>query len=218
MDIHYDQVCGTSVVLSQSAYVDQIVAEFQLSTWKTPETPMASHFLSDLETRSDPEIDNCLYRQIIGSLLFVGTRTRPDILCATSILSRFVSKPTEFLMRAAKRVVAYLNGTKEFGLMYKSASVASDEKLLLFCDSDFAGDKDRKSRTGYCCTLFGCLFEYCSRKQPNVTLSTAEAEYVSLSEVCKEAKYLQSLLNELQVVDGPLTVLSDSQAAMSWAN
>ncbi|KAF7112891.1 hypothetical protein RHSIM_RhsimUnG0182300 [Rhododendron simsii] len=63
-------------------------------------------------------VDNMLFKQIVGSLMYL-TATRPDIMHAVSVLSRYMERPTEFHLLAAKRVFRYLQGTKEFGLFYK---------------------------------------------------------------------------------------------------
>lgn len=95
----------------------------------------------------DPVIDSTEYRHIIGSLLYLSTRSRPDITTAVSILSQFVAKPTQHLLRCAKRVLVYLHHTHKYGLVYDKQ--AECNKMEAWVDADYAGDQsDRKSRSG----------------------------------------------------------------------
>ena len=66
---------------------------------------------------------------------------------AVSVISRYMECPIEIHLLATKRIIRYLQGTKEFGLFFKKG-----EKLDLFgfIDSDYVGDSDdRKSTSGY---------------------------------------------------------------------
>lgn len=81
-------------------------------------------------------------------------------------------------------------------------------------DADWGSDiTDRKSYTGYCFTLSGGLISWGSKKQKNVTLSSTEAEYVGISECCKEAIYLRSLQNEITGHIQCIVILNDNQSA-----
>ncbi|KFD49020.1 hypothetical protein M513_10068 [Trichuris suis] len=83
------------------------------------------------------------YRQLIGSLLYIATASRPDIALALGLLSRRVESPTEYDWKPIKRVLHYLAGTKDIKL-YLSAM--SKPVLQGYLDADWAGDKiDRKS-------------------------------------------------------------------------
>ncbi|KAK9715448.1 hypothetical protein RND81_06G165900 [Saponaria officinalis] len=78
--------------------------------------------------------------------------------------------PKEMHLQAAKRILRYLQGTKDCGLFYK---MGENSELVGFCDSDYAGDlDDRKSTTGYAFMLGSAAVSWCSKKQPVVTLST----------------------------------------------
>ncbi|KAL0318765.1 UNVERIFIED_CONTAM: Retrovirus-related Pol polyprotein from transposon RE1 [Sesamum angustifolium] len=92
------------------------------------------------------KVDGSMYRSLIGSLLYL-TATRPDIMFATSLLSRFMQSPSQVHYAAAKRILRYLRGTKDFGIWYKSTNNA---KLVGYTDSDWAGSvDDMKSTSGY---------------------------------------------------------------------
>ena len=126
----------------------------------------------------DPEgrkIDNTLYKQIVGSLMYL-TATRPDITHLVSLISRYMECPREMHLLAAKRIFRYLQGTVGFGLFYKKGEKTD---LVGFTDSDYAGDQDdRKCTSGYVFMIGSRAVLWSSKKQPIVTLSTTEAEFI----------------------------------------
>ena len=78
-------------------------------------------------------------------MLYLSTRTRPDIAYAVSSVARYCSQPTLQHWIAVKRIFRYLNGTLDYGLVYEPC----DKVMCGFSDADWAGDyDDRKSKTG----------------------------------------------------------------------
>jgi hypothetical protein len=114
-------------------------------------TPMVMNLKKMNEASSDSgEIDPHLYRQLIGSLMYL-VNTRPDICYAVSVLSQFMSQPRQTHWIAAKHVLRYLRGTVGYGLRYASGV---DMRLQGYADADWAGSAvDRKSTSGCCFTL-----------------------------------------------------------------
>ncbi|XP_020423899.1 uncharacterized protein LOC109950223 [Prunus persica] len=121
------------------------------------------------------KVDSTYFKQIVGSLMYLTT-TRPDPMFAVNLISRYMESPTELHFQAAKRVLRYLKGTTDLGLFYKRKVGA---KLMGFSDNDYVGDlNDRKSTSGYVFLLSSAVVAWSSRKQPIVTLSTTEAEFI----------------------------------------
>ena len=109
--------------------------------------------------------DASIYRSLIGSLLYL-TATRPDIMYATSFLSRFMQSPSQIHYGDAKRILRYLQGTKEFGIWYEPTT---NSKLLRYTDIDWEGSlDDTKSTSGYAFSLGSEVFSWESRKQATV--------------------------------------------------
>ncbi|XP_040986424.1 secreted RxLR effector protein 161-like [Juglans microcarpa x Juglans regia] len=107
------------------------------------------------------EADAATYRSLIGSLLYLGA-TRPNIMYATSLLSRFMQCPNQIHFGAAKRVLRYIQGTKDFGIWYKPSSHST---LTSLTDSDWAGSvEDMRSTSGYCFNLGTGVFSWGSKK------------------------------------------------------
>jgi len=92
--------------------------------------------------------------------------------------------------------------------------------MKAFCDSDYAGDKDtRISVTGFVIYVMGALIAWRSRGQKSVTLSSSEAEYVALSEVCTEIMFMKQILDFLKVeVKLPIVVHVDNVGAIYLAS
>ncbi|KAK3037025.1 hypothetical protein RJ639_031599 [Escallonia herrerae] len=151
---------------------------------------------------------------LVGSLRYLIC-TRPDILFGVGLVSRYMEAPTTSHLKVAKRILRYIKGTLDYGIMYSSSH---DFKLVGYCDSDWASDKDdQKSTTGFVFYMGNSAFTWNSKKQPIVTLSICEAEYVAATCVC-HAIWLRSLLMELhQTQDCPTKILVDNKSALELA-
>jgi hypothetical protein len=96
---------------------------------------------------------------------------------------------------AAKHVLRYIRGTLNYGLRY---TTSSDIELHGFTDSDWTrSGEDRKSTSRMCFSLGSAMISWGKRKHKSVTLSTAEAEYITSCEVCTEVIWLRKLISYL---------------------
>ena len=105
--------------------------------------------------------------------------------------------------KSVMRIGRYLLSTNTRGIIYNP-----DKSIGLECyvDADFAGgwtQADAKnaenvlSRTGYSIMYAGCPIHYFSKLQTEIALSTAEAEYIALSQALREVIPLMSLMEEI---------------------
>eukprot|EP00171_Calliarthron_tuberculosum_P001266 IDg1266t1 len=178
---------------------------------------MAKNFFEELNGNDrNEQIKADRYSNMIGSLMYLANKTRPEISTSVGILSQHVAKPTTFLLKAVQRIFGYLKGTKTLGLIQRRQI---SPKFEYYCDSDYAGDRsERKSRTGWVALMNGCAFSWTSHKQTCVALSTAEAEYVAMSDCCKEIKWIRLFLTEIGIDQTyPSSLFSDNTAALGWA-
>jgi hypothetical protein len=129
--------------LKQGKYTVEILKRFDMLECKSINTPMEAKLkLKLLVDTSSNLIDATLYRQIIGSLMYL-TNTRPDIYFAVNTLSQFLVEPRRVHLVAAKHVMRYLKGTMDYGLSYDGDH---DFTLIGYTDADWAGSvADRKS-------------------------------------------------------------------------
>jgi len=138
--------------------------------------------------------------------------TRPDICSAVNYFSQFQSEPTEEHWKGLKRILRYLQGTLDLGLMI---SKRSEIPLTGYADADYANNYDRKSVTGFVVEVFGNTVSWCTRKQRTVALSTTEAEFVALATASTEILWLKQLLLDLKVeMNGPIPVFEDNQSCI----
>jgi hypothetical protein len=157
-------------------------------------------------------IDATLYRQIIRSLMYLRN-TRPNICFVVNTLSQFLVEPRHVHLVAAKHVMRYLKGTLDCGLIYDGDQ---DFTLSGYTDSDCAGSvSERKSTSGCCLSLGSAMISWQSRKQSNITLSTAEAEYISACSANYKAIWLRKLFTGLFDLEmEETTILCDNQSSI----
>ena len=112
--------------------------------------------------------------------------TRPDILVAVTLLASHTKNFTKYHIKAAKRVLQYLKGTKNLGLLIKKSETNFDWKnmeMVAHSDSDWGRDKiKRRSVTGYIIWLMDTPIVFKAKYQPTIALSSTEAEYMAISD------------------------------------
>ncbi|KAF2346199.1 hypothetical protein FHG87_023045 [Trinorchestia longiramus] len=191
------------VFQEQSAYTKALLSRFGMDNANSVATPVDVN--ADLVTTSD-EVEECdkdFNQSAVGSLLYLSTRTRPDITFAVNNVAKYCSKPLKNHWTDVKRIFRYLKDTSELGFLYSNCS----DECVGYSDADWAGDRsDRKSTSGYCFNLSNSVITWRSVKQSCVALSTAEAEYVALAGAAQEATWLKQLLDDLEFkTGGPMT-------------
>ena len=190
------------VTLVQSHYVEKVLSRFGYSDCKPASTPYDPSVLLRKNRRITR--DQLRYSQIIGSLMYLASATRPDISFAVSKLSRFVSNPGDDHWRALERVMRYLKATVSYGIHY-----AGYPKVLEgYSDSNWISDADEiKATSGYVFTFGGGAVSWKSCKQTILTRSTMEAELTALDTATVEAEWLRELLMDLPVVEKPIPAI-----------
>ena len=149
-------------------------------------TPMIINW-KKIDTSEDDEADPTLYRQLIGSLMYL-VNIRPNICYAVNTLSQFMVEPKRAHWATTKNVLRYLQGTIELGLKYTHSN---DARLSGLTDANWVGSSvHRKSTSGYCFSLGLGMNSWCSMKQKSVALSLVEAEYMAANKTLCEAIWL----------------------------
>lgn len=156
--------------------------------------------------------DASLYRRLIGKLNFLQ-HTRPDIFFSVQHLSQFLNKPQVPHMMATIHVLRFLLNAPDQGIII---SKSNDFSLVAYSDSYWAScPNSRKSATGFYIILGGSPISWKSKKQPTISLSSAEAEYRALQKVVAKLSWLKRLFYDLGVpILSPISVFCDSQAAI----
>jgi hypothetical protein len=123
------------------------------------------------------------------------TFTRPDIAYAVQQVCLHMHDPRESHLTAMKRILRYLRGTPDYGLLI-CHSRSTD--LVVYTDTDWAGCSDtRRSTSGYAVFLGDNLVSWSAKRQTVVSRSSAEAEYRAVANGVAEATWLRQLLLEL---------------------
>nr|GEY93358.1 uncharacterized mitochondrial protein AtMg00810-like [Tanacetum cinerariifolium] len=165
------------IFIKQAKYAQEILIKRGMTSCDSIGTPMATkHLNADL---SGTLAEQMKYRSMVGARMYL-TASRPDIVHATCYCARYQAKPTEKHLTAGKRIFRYLKDTINMGLWYPKDT---GFELTAFLDSDHVGCLDsRKSTSGGIQFLGGDKLVSLSSKKPDYTLmSSAKAEYVSLS-------------------------------------
>lgn len=141
------------------------------------------------------------------------TAARPDLMFVVCLISRFMANPTQLHFAAVKRIMRYLKGTMEYGIWYKRGE---GTKLVGYTDSDYAGDVDNsKSTSGYVFMMSGGAVAWSSRKQPIVTLSTTDAEYIAAAYCACQAIWMGRVLKEIGYEqEGEMVIMCDNTSTI----
>jgi hypothetical protein len=197
--------------------------KYKMSDAKPVITPTDMGILSKLRSGEPSTAEESIdmakvpYREMIGRLLFLSTRTRPDIAVAVGIVARRVSDPRQVDWIASKRILRYLKGTASFQLRF---SAEGEVELTTYADADDATSADRKSISGNALMIGNnALIGWTSQKQKPVALSTAEAEYIAQSEAVRETVWLRNILSDLGFTQKePTSVYQDNTTAIAWSH
>jgi hypothetical protein len=163
-----------------------------------------------------------LFRSGVRMLLYLIKYSKLDIAnLVREIIKVEKSDKWSNQMKSLFRLFRYVLDTKYMGqIMSPKSSLTSAWKIVSFSNINSAGDKDRqKSISGYEIYIQGYLISCELRKQKSVTLSSSEAEYVAISEVCTELIFLKQVLEFLGVnISLPIIIRVDDVGAIYLAN
>ncbi|EDN03589.1 predicted protein [Histoplasma mississippiense (nom. inval.)] len=218
-----------AIKLTLRRYIDRLVQDFRLDDAVPVPTPILEGLKIDDTPVSEREggFTKKRYQHGVGCLQYLAVKLRPDIARAASLLAQKNTAPTPKAWRALLRVIQYLKGTSDLGILYEGHKNEIDEfpnasyLPIGYTDSDWAGplNGERKSTSGFIFKLAGAPISWRSSKQPCVSLSSNEAEYVALSEAVREATWLRNMMMELGFVTAkdPLPIRADNKGSIDLA-
>ncbi|GJT69321.1 retrovirus-related pol polyprotein from transposon TNT 1-94 [Tanacetum coccineum] len=198
------------IFISQSQYTMDILKKHEMEKCDTVSTPMATTKL-DADLQGTP-VDQTKYHSMIGGLMYL-TASRPDIAFATFVCARYQARPTEKHLKEVKRIFCYLRQSINMGLWY---SKDSGFELIAYADADHAGcNDDCKSTSGGIQFLGDKLVSWSSKKQDCTAMSSAEAEYVSLSACCAQVIWMRTQLLDYGFHYHKIPIYCDSKSAIA---
>ena len=221
LEIVRDRERGT-ILVHHSEYTNKMLTRFDMAECKPTPTPLAAEVLEeDTSPITDEEaevIKDMPWLQALGCLNYLVQCTRPDIATAVSSIAKFCAKPRLSYWMAVKRVMRYLRGTTDRGIVL--GCVDGDHSSLVlsaFCDSSYAEQEDSASRMGFITLLCGGPLRWVSKATKHVAQSTAEAEYMAASSCVNELAYEIQLLKSIGFLTptfDPVALYGDNQAAL----
>ena len=171
------------------------------------------------------------YLELIGSLLYLSTMTRPDIAYHMSVLCQFMHDPSPPCYDAALDLLMYVLHTRHYFLRYDGSSEApsglshlsshlkSNHGLIAYSDASWHKTNELGyNMFGYCVYLHGGPISFAAKRLKVVALSSAEAEYAAASYTCKEIAFVRNVCDSLGIkLNGPTVLAVDNQAAIKIA-
>eukprot|EP00439_Symbiodinium_sp_Y106_P027774 s2669_g3.t1 len=221
MDIRQKGVEGeVSFHVSQGSYVAELLRGYPEEAAKPAQVPATKDVMPYNEENEEEEmtpVNEDMVKQaqkMAGELLWLVTRTRPDVGYATAHVCSAATKDPLAAIRLAKMVMRYLAATPTWGLCYHGQG----EPVVAYSDASFA---PQGGRSFGCVTTatYGGFSAWRMTRQPTVALSAAEAELVELLNAGQQAAGLQAWVREAssEDVEEPIILRVDNTAACGLA-
>jgi histone deacetylase 1/2 len=203
------------ILLIQTKYIRDLLIRHEMKECAFVHTSITETKLKKALSRY-----KCLENQLkqfqilLSELMHLMIQIRFDLTYSVSRLAQFMSNPTDDHWTTLKRMLRYLNETKELSILYKKASGS----LILKAWIDFSWDEDpNDSRSTHDHLLFmrdGSI-GWKSSKQISVALSSTEAEYMSQTSAVINVMWARRLLTEMKIDD---TMSRKNQSTIIYAN
>lgn len=203
------------IQLKQTGYAKKILNKAGMLYYNSTKMPIHPKEILNKDEEGMP-VDSTNFKSMIGGLRYL-VQTRPDLPYSAGIVSRFMERPTLMHQNAVKRILRYVKGTMDLGLVY-----TKDEKnnvVIGYSDSDLAGNvEDRKSTGGMIFYLTKSLITWNSQKQMCVALSSCEGEFTAATAASCQAVWLRKLLSQITgLYIQPVTLFIDNKSAIDLA-
>ncbi|EMD35853.1 hypothetical protein CERSUDRAFT_124463 [Gelatoporia subvermispora B] len=218
-----DRKQGT-ISISHEKYIISILRRFKMEDCTPEVIPMRPSYVltKDDGPKNAQEADDMKrrpYRELLGALTWISVISRPDISFAVNNLAQFNADPGPKHWRAAKRILQYLTGTRDYRLVLggDDADTHTFDTLAGYSDSDWARNiDDRRSVSGYVFKIGKATVAWSSKKQTTVAASSTEGGYMALSFAAKQGLWMRRLLTEMGCPHerAPTTIRGDNQGSI----
>ena len=195
------------ISLTQPQLIDEILCDVGITERDKPvATPAMSTKILRRFLREPPHDEKLFhYRSVVGKLNYLEKTSRPEIAYAVHQCARYSSNPRRSHTQAVIYLAKYLKGTRDCGMVLNPKP---DEGVVVYADADWSGNWNHqeaeddeataKSRSGYVALFANCIILFSSKIQSLVSLSTTEAEYISLSQSLRETIPIMNMLDEVR--------------------
>ena len=182
--------------MHQRKYTNDLLMRFNIKDYNTTKTLVEDNTKLSKESKEE-NVDPNLYKHMIRNLRYL-CNIKPNITYGVGLVSRYMEHPLQSHLMAVKRILKYVKGTLNLGLLFSYSKICIKGILTSFSSSDWSGDiDDRKITSGYFFLFENTIFSYSSKMQNIVALSTYEVKYVATVRAVCQANWLQNLLKEL---------------------
>ncbi|KAI0994521.1 hypothetical protein K3495_g13661 [Podosphaera aphanis] len=133
-----------SLFIHHGMYVGKLLDKLNMQNLNPTQLPIpAGTVLRKDDNDYDCTIEEGkLYRQIVGSAIYLANNTRSDISYAVGQLARFMASPRQRFLHLSKHLLRYINGTRKLGIMYEGDG--PNIKYSVFTDATWGTEDDRK--------------------------------------------------------------------------
>ena len=236
LGIGIDQAEDYSITMNQKTYIAKLIERFipNHSTSAIKHSmPCNPETFQKLSTAKDESVrhraSQLPYLQLIGSLLYLSTMTRPDIAYHMSILCSFMHDPSPDCFKAGLDLLLFIDGTKEQTLAFTGkfdvpvgispdayGQIQKNNGLLAYSDASWHKPNDLGyNMFGYIVYFMGGPISFAAKNLKVIAMSSAEAEYAAAAYTCKELNFVRNILSDLgHPVKGPIVIGVDNQAAI----
>ncbi|RDX93288.1 hypothetical protein CR513_24475, partial [Mucuna pruriens] len=189
-------------IMHQSKYAKDLLRKLNMQQSNPTGTPVEVGHILEKETNEEL-VDLTHYRKIVGCLRYL-CNTRPNLSFSVGLIHRFMQEPRQSHLLTIKRILRYVQGTIDFGVLFPKGEDEAEPELIEYFDLDWCGDKSdkKKSTTGYIFFYGGALISWSSTKEHVVALSSCEGEYIAASKTACQAVWLEVQL----LVDNKSTI------------
>jgi hypothetical protein len=185
--------------ISQELYTTKLLERLKMDKSNPVKTPLPAGTV--LKARSDDDIisaeESTVYRQIVGSVIYLSNNTRPDISYAVGQLARFMADPGGEHLHSAKHLLKYLNGTRSHGITYSNRAQSITGRYTVYADATWGTEQDRVSFHGYTVLRYGGAVSWMAQRQKSTAQSSMEAEIMAANEAAKEVAWLEKVSLDL---------------------
>jgi hypothetical protein len=179
------KVCMESYIQDILKYYGKTVREYV-----TPTKPN----LFKADDAAEPLVEKAKFHSVVAKLLYLGKRSRPDILLPVQFLCTRVKAPTANDERKLERVLGYVKLTKEWTKVFDNSPF---ERVRTYINASFAIHPDGKSQSGCAVLLGNTLVHETCRKQKIITRNSTEAELVALSNHILEGELIEGFVLDM---------------------
>ncbi|MCO5599391.1 hypothetical protein L7F22_053493 [Adiantum nelumboides] len=136
--------------ISKQTYIQSLLTNFNMSSCKGVETPLPTSLKlkqPDSTLTASTETESFPFANILGGIRYLATCTRPDICFATNLLSRHMKAPSLQHIQHLKRLMRYLQHTKDYGICFYAAHPLPRPFLFGYSDANLGGDQEMLQST-----------------------------------------------------------------------